>query len=348
METRISGKEYTMNILNGISLGVVVALIPSALVGQLMTAIKGFFPYATTIIMMTSFAMSLLPVITGVCVSLYFKLNPIQISAVAIAAMVGSGVMQPGNGTFILKGTGDIINTGLTIALAVWVALLIGNRLKDFTMLLLPLLVIVIAGGIGLAILPYVRMIATTIGMIISNITSLQPLLMGTLMGICFAVLIVSPISSVGIATAIGLAGIGSGSANLGITAGSFMLAVYGSSVNPIGTSFAHFIGSPKIQMGNMLKKPLLFLPVCINAGIMGFIGALLHIGGNSMSAGFGFSGLIGPMAAYAGMDKNIMSFIILALIFVILPVLLAYVSRYIFIKRLGWIKPEDVLLDIK
>ncbi|KRM92930.1 PTS transporter subunit IIC [Liquorilactobacillus cacaonum] len=348
MKTKISSKEYTMNILNGISLSVVVALIPSALVGQLMVAIKSFFPYATTIIMMTSFAMSLLPIITGVCVSLYFKLNPIQISAVAIAAMVGSGVMQPGEGTFILKGTGDIINTGITIALAVWLVLLIGDRLKNFTMLLLPLLVIIIAGGIGILILPYIKMIATTIGLIISHITSLQPLLMGTLMGISFAILIVSPISSVGIATAIGLVGIGSGSANLGITAASFMLAVYGSSVNQIGTSFAHFIGSPKIQMGNMLKKPLLFVPVCINAGIMGLLGAILNIEGNATSAGFGFSGLIGPMAAYANMDKNMVSVVILAVLFVILPVGLAYLSKYIFIKKLAWFKPTDVLLDIK
>lgn len=41
MNKKISLKTGTMNILNGISMGVVVALIPSALVGQLMKALMG-------------------------------------------------------------------------------------------------------------------------------------------------------------------------------------------------------------------------------------------------------------------------------------------------------------------
>ncbi|KRL37691.1 PTS transporter subunit IIC [Liquorilactobacillus uvarum] len=347
MKEKVTGRQYTMNILNGISLGVVVALLPSALVGQLMQAIQGSFPVAGQIIMMTSFAMSLLPAIAAFCVGMQFKLNPIQISAVAIAAMIGSGVMSSKNGQFILQGTGDIINTGVTIALAVGLALVLGNKFKNYTILLLPLLVIVVAGGVGLLLLPSVRMIAASIGAVITHVTSLQPLLMGTLMGISFAVLIVSPISSVGIATAIGLAGISSGTANLGITAGSFMLAVYGSSVNHLGTTLAHFIGSPKIQMGNMLQKPRLFIPLAINAGIMGFIGAIFEIKGTPMSAGFGFSGLIGPLTAYHQMTGTIANFIIICVLFVVLPVILAYVSKYLFIDRLRWIEPRDLLLEI-
>ncbi|KRM96182.1 hypothetical protein FC19_GL000992 [Liquorilactobacillus aquaticus DSM 21051] len=336
-----------MNILNGISLGVVVALLPSALVGQLMQAMQENFAVAAQIIMMTNFAMSLLPAIAAFCVGMQFKLNPIQSSAVAIAAMIGSGVMTSKNGQFILQGTGDIINTGITIALAVGLALVLGNKFKNYTILLLPLLVIVFAGGAGLLMLPSVRLIATSIGAMITHVTSLQPLLMGTLMGISFAVLIVSPISSVGIATAIGLAGISSGTANLGITAGSFMLAVYGSSVNNFGTTVAHFIGSPKIQMGNMLRKPRLFFPLAINAGMMGLLGALFEIKGTPMSAGFGFSGLIGPLTAYRQMPATLLNLTVICLLFVVLPVILAYVSRYLFVDRLKWIKPQDLLLEI-
>ncbi|MCP9313295.1 PTS sugar transporter subunit IIC [Liquorilactobacillus satsumensis] len=347
MIKKVTGQEYSMNVLNGISLGVVVALVPAALVGQLMQALKGILPRAMQIVMMTTFAMSLLPVIAGLCVAIQFKLNPIQISAVGIAAMVGSGVMQQVNRSFILKGTGDIINTGLTIAFAVWLALFLGDRFKNYTILLLPLLVIVIAGGAGLLVLPYVKLVATTIGALIAHLTTLQPLLMGLLMGICFGILVVSPISSVGIATAIGLAGIGSGSANLGITAASFMLAVYGSTANNFGTTIAHFIGSPKIQMGNLLQKPALFFPLSINAGIMGFVGAIFGIKGNPMSAGFGFSGLIGPSAAYQQMPHSGVNLGLLVLLFVVLPVLLAYLSRYLFVERLKWFRADDLLLQI-
>src|SRR5699024_10200998 len=107
-------------------------------------------------------------------------------------------------------------------------------------------------------------------GAMIKTFTILQPILMGTLMGISFAVLIVSPISSVGIATAIGISGISSGSANLGITARAFTLAIMGSSVNSLGTILAHIIRNRKIQMLNMIERPNLFITVIISTGIMG------------------------------------------------------------------------------
>lgn len=124
---------------------------------------------------------------------------------------------------------------------------------------------------------------------------------MGVLMGMAFALLIVSPISTVGIATAISLSGIASGAANLGIVAAGFALAIYGWYANSVGTSIAHFLGSPKMQMANLLAKPKLFLPVCLIAGILSSLGALFQVNGTPMSAGFGFSGLVGPLATLEG-----------------------------------------------
>lgn len=71
----------------------------------------------------------------------------------------------------------------------------------------------------------------------------------------------------------------------------SFTLALMGASVNPIGGTLAHFVGSPKIQMANMLVKPKLFIPTSIGA-----VATMLNIKGTPFSAGFGFSGLVGPL----------------------------------------------------
>ena len=46
----ISKKDFTLNILNGISLGVVVTLVPAALTGQLMKALLGVFPLGAAVI----------------------------------------------------------------------------------------------------------------------------------------------------------------------------------------------------------------------------------------------------------------------------------------------------------
>lgn len=346
MNKKISLKTGTMNILNGISMGVVVALIPSALVGQLMKALMGVMPHiASQVIDITNFAASLLPAMAGFCVGYLFKMNMVQMSSIAAATTIGSGVVKKVGTTYVVAGTGDVINVAVTIVFAVIIASIIGNKLKNYTILLMPVLVLVIAGGLGLLTLPYVKLVTGFIGAMIKTFTILQPVLMGTLMGISFAVLIVSPISSVGIATAIGISGIASGSANLGITAGAFTLAIMGSSVNSLGTILAHFIGTPKIQMGNMLERPKLFIPVIISSGIMGALGAIFKIQGTPMSAEFGFAGLIGPMTAYEQMSPGVSSIVLIMMLFVILPIILGLIMRYIFVGENKLVVAKDLLI---
>lgn len=337
---KITGREFTLNVLNGISMGVVVSLIPGALLGQLMQALAKIWPtFAHAVLDITTFNMSLLPAMAGFSVGYLFKMNMVQMSSIAGAAMVGSGVIVKTQQGFGLAGTGDVINVGVTIVFSVLLAWLIGNKFKNYTILLLPIIVIVIGGSLGLLVLPYVKAVTGLIGAGIKTFTLLQPILMGVLMGSAFAVLICSPISSVGIT------GIASGSANLGITAGAFTLAIMGSSVNSLGTVIAHFFGTPKIQMGNMLEKPILYLPVAISSAIMGGLGAVFDIQGTPMSAGFGFSGLVGPLTAYGFMAPGWLSILSLSCLFVVLPVLLGYLMKYIFIDKRKLISATDLLL---
>ncbi len=50
------------------------------------------------------------------------------------------------------------------------------------------------------------------------------------------------------------------------------------------------------MSMANALKKPLILLPIICTAACCGVLAALWDIQGSPMSAGFGFSGLIGPI----------------------------------------------------
>ena len=276
MNKKISLKTGTMNILNGISMGVVVALIPSALVVQLMKALMGVMPHiASQVIDITNFAASLLPAMAGFCVGYLFKMNMVQMSSIAAATTIGSGVVKKVGTTYVVAGTGDVINVAVTIVFAVIIASIIGNKLKNYTILLMPVLVLVIAGGLGLLTLPYVKLVTSFIGAMIKTFTILQPVLMGTLMGISFAVLIVSPISS----------------------------------------------------------------------GIMGALGAIFKIQGTSMSAGFGFAGLIGPMTAYEQMSPGVSSIVLITMLFVILPIILGLIMKYIFVGENKLVVAKDLLI---
>lgn len=341
-----SYKDNLLNILNGVSTGVVIALIPGALINELMKSVAHMWPLVQNVLTMMSLMQSLLAVFAGLCVSHLLKFNLIQSGSVTAAAMIASGAFLVKNGQIVLSGSGDVINITLTLILAVFLVRVLTPRLGSYAVLVMPLVIGVVAGGVGQMMLPYTKMITGAIGSGVSAMTQVQPIVMGMLMGIVFAALIVSPVSSAGIAMAIGIEGIASGSANLGITAGAFTLAIMSSRVNGLGTTMAHFIGTPKIQMANMLKKPKLFLPVVASAGVAGLIGAIFEISGTANSAGFGSAGLIGPLAAYQEMAGGPLTIGLLIVLFAGMPILLGLVMRYVFMQKLQLVKAEDLKIE--
>lgn len=348
---KMTPKDFFNKVLTGLSVGIVVALIPNALFGEILKAIVPHFAPAQVILDITILTMRMMPMVIGVCVAMQFKLTPIQTSAIGIATVVGSGVATVAEkGAFTFVGTGDVINAAITAALAVGVVLLLGNKLKAYTILLVPAIVIIVAGGIGLFTLPYVKQITLMIGNVVNNFTSLQPILMGILISVTFAFLIVSPFSTVAVATAIALAGIGSGAANLGVVATSFGLAISGWKVNDFGTSIAHILGSPKMQMANFVKKPIMLVPMLCNAAVLGAIAGILNIQGTPMSAGFGISGLIGPINAINLMDGgySVGNIAILTFAFVVAPIVLSLVFNYVFTKVVKIVKAEDYKLSFE
>ncbi|MEJ6400006.1 PTS sugar transporter subunit IIC [Nicoliella lavandulae] len=342
----INAKQFkagALNVLNGVSIAIIVALMPSALLNEVLDYGQQMWPVLGILKSLVTFAMGLLPVIAGLCVAMYFKFKPMETATLALTAAMGAGnwTLVP-TGGFIVKGSGDVINVMVTIAVAVILIKLLAPRLGNYSVLLLPTLTIAIGGGIGLLTLGPVRLITKAIGDIASWATALQPEMMGIAMGILFAVLILSPISSVGVATAISLGGVASGSANLGITAAAIALAVYGSQVNAFGTCIAHFIGMPKIQMANVMQKPKLFIPIAINACIVGGIGALLRVQGTPLSAGFGSAGLVGPINALKT-GSNVFT---LLLIYLVVPLILAFISKWFFMHKTQFMAAKDFYLN--
>ena len=145
-------KENLLNILNGVSSGVVIALVPGALINELMKGMSSFWPVAQEILTMTTLMQNLLAVFAGLCVSYLLKFNLIQSGSVAAAAMIASGAFEMKNGYIMLSGSGDVINIALTIFIAVKY---LTPKLGSYTVLFLPLLVAVFAGGLGQFALPY-------------------------------------------------------------------------------------------------------------------------------------------------------------------------------------------------
>jgi|SRR5690625_5023141 len=86
---KMTAKKFSMNVLNGVAIGTVLALIPGALLGELFKALLPIFPQGQFVLDFTTLSNSLLGLIVGVLIGYQFKFTPIQSASVGLAVMVG-------------------------------------------------------------------------------------------------------------------------------------------------------------------------------------------------------------------------------------------------------------------
>ncbi|MGT2887437.1 PTS transporter subunit IIC [Streptococcus didelphis] len=322
---------FINKVLAGTAIAIVVALIPNAILATFLRPLQ-VYTIATEILHIVQVFQYFTPIMAGFLIAQQFKFNPMQQLAVGGAAYIGSGAwlytetMQKGAvvGSFQLKGIGDLINMMITASLAVLAVQYLGDKFGSLTIILLPIVIGTGVGYIGWKLLPYVSYVTTLIGQIINSFTSLQPVLMSILIAMAFALLIVSPISTVAIGLAIGLNGMAAGAASMGIAATTAVLVWATLKVNKSGVPLAIALGAMKMMMPNFLKHPIMAVPMLITAAISSLTVPLFNLIGTPVSSGFGLVGAVGPIASLAGGS----SVVIIVLAWLLIPFGIAFVSH--------------------
>lgn len=340
---KLTIKTFFNNILAGTATGIIVGLIPNAVVSAIL---KLFGQNAIT----ASIGQALLifqcatPLLIGALIAIQFKMVPLDVAIVAAAAYVGSGVTKfvpqivnpatKAQGVFVSAGTGDLINTMITAGLTVFLLLLVGESFGSVKIVAAPIIIGVGAGWIGLLILPYVSKITTWLGTVINSFTDLQPILMCILISCMFSILIVSPISTVAIGMAIQLNGLSAGAAAMGVAATTIVLVVHSWRTNKSGVTIAIALGAMKMMMPNLFRHPIILLPSLITALVSAIPVALFHVSGTPASAGFGLVGIVGPLASMDA-GKYSLNFIMALLVWIVIPAIVAVICRFLFEKVL-------------
>ena len=340
---KLTIKTFFNNILAGTATGIIVGLIPNAVVSAIL---KLFGQNGIT----ASIGQALLifqcatPLLIGALIAIQFKMVPLDVAIVAAAAYVGSGVTKfvpqivnpatKAQGVFVSAGTGDLINTMITAGLTVFLLLLVGERFGSVKIVAAPIIIGVGAGWIGLLILPYVSKITTWLGNVINSFTDLQPVLMCILISCMFSILIVSPISTVAIGMAIQLNGLSAGAAAMGVAATTIVLVVHSWRTNKSGVTIAIALGAMKMMMPNLFRHPIILLPSLITAIVSAIPVALFHVSGTPASAGFGLVGIVGPLASMDA-GKYSLNFIMALLVWIVIPAIVAVICRFLFEKVL-------------
>ena len=89
---RRNWQDFTLNVLNGNSLGIIIALLPPALTSQVLL-LFGQHPWVRLITMMTNVSQSMLPIIAAFAVGYFLRLSTLASASIGLASVVSAGVV---------------------------------------------------------------------------------------------------------------------------------------------------------------------------------------------------------------------------------------------------------------
>ena len=119
---------------------------------------------------------------------------------------------------------------------------------------------------------------------------------------------------------------------------------------NKVGGLLAQGIGTSMLQVPNIVRKPVIWLPAILSSAILGPVGTmLLHMTSNATGSGMGTAGLVGQIMTWQTMIATEAPMVVLIKILVIQIVLPSIVTLAIseFMRKKEWIKYGDMKLDL-
>ena len=119
---------------------------------------------------------------------------------------------------------------------------------------------------------------------------------------------------------------------------------------NGWGGFFAQGVGTSMLQVPNIMKKPIIWLPAIISSAVLGPVGTLVFgMTSNATGSGMGTSGLVGQLMTYQVMTQTESPAVVIIKILLMHVILPAALSLGIseFMRKKGLIKAGDMKLDI-
>ena len=269
------------------------------------------------------------------------------------------GAMQKGDyGTFYSAGPAGAF---FAVIIAAEVGMLVSKKTK-VDILVTPIVTLA-AGFVGSIIFcPAISYVMYYLGIFITEATYWSPLLMGIVLSVVMGVVLTLPISSAAICAMI----FSSTAQAIAVDMGkeeAFLLAggacVAGCCAQMVGFAVASFrenkwggivsqgLGTSMLQMGNIVKKPIIWLAPTLAAAITGPISTMVFkLKCAGVSAGMGTCGMVGPIGVITSTEWTPMMWMGLLLVCIVLPAILTIVFNEIF-RKIGWIKTGDMQLDL-
>lgn len=280
-----------------------------------------------------------------------------QAAGPAMAVAIGAALNAPPLVLFSLCAVGvgsNDLGGPLGTLLAVIVAAELGKAVYKETkvdILVTPCVTILSGILISTLIGPGISYVMNKFGELIVKTTELQPFFMGILVSVLVGIALTLPISSAAICDIFGLVGLAGGAATAGCCAQMIGFAVMSFRENRWAGLVAQGLGTSMLQMGNIVRKPVIWLPPTIASAITGPIATcvfkLKTADSMAIASGMGTCGLVGPIGLIAADGfGSAWDWIGLILVCIVLPAALTLAISELF-RKLNIIKYGDLKLEL-
>lgn len=339
--------------LSGMAQGLFATLIVGTIIQQIGTLIGG--QSGSLIFAVGKAAAALTSAGIGVGVAYRFKTSPLVILSAATAGMVGGFASQLLAGTMFVDGAVRLTGPGepLGAFIAAYIGIETGRLVSGKTkidILVTPAVTIGAGSFIGILIGPAISEFMTGVGALINWGTEQQPFIMGIVVSVLMGMALTLPISSAALGVILNLSGLAAGAATIGCCCNMVGFAMASFRENKIGGLLAQGIGTSMLQISNIVRNPLIWLPAILSSAVLGPVGTmLLGMTNNATGAGMGTAGLVGQIMTWQTMTVSESSTVVLIKIFVIQIILPAVVTLSFseLMRKKGWIKQGDMKLEL-
>ena len=367
---------YFVDAMGSMAQGLFASLLIGTIIGTLagyVGKVEALGWLATAMNLIASAAKAATGMAIGVAIAHKLEAHPLVIFSCAavgylsnaMGAIINGGIITSwgatsasGEGIFYAAGPAGAF---FAVIIAAEIGMLVSKKTK-VDILVTPIVTLT-AGFIGSIIFcPAISYVMYYLGIFITNATYWSPLLMGIVLSVVMGVVLTLPISSAAICAMIFSPTAQAIAVDMGKEE-AFLLAggacVAGCCAQMVGFAVASFrenkwggvvsqgLGTSMLQMGNIVKKPVIWVAPTLAAAITGPISTMVFkLKCAGVSAGMGTCGMVGPIGVITSTESTAMMWIGLVLVCIVLPAILTLIFNEIF-RKLGWIKTGDMQLDL-
>ena len=341
----LSPKVYFVKAMGAMAMG----LFASLLIGTIFSTLGKYLTFGDSFLAeVGKWASSAAGCAIGVAIAHSLEAPGLVLFSAAAVGAAGYGL----GGTFVVDGVEKTLTAGPAGAfVAVLVAVELGKLVSKETkvdIIVTPSVTILSGVLIAKLVCPYIAWAMYYLGNFINYTTELHPIVMGIIISALIGIILTLPISSAAICAMIGISGLAGGAAMAGCCAHMVGFAFLSYKENNVGGLVAQGIGTSMLQMGNLTRKPALWIPPVLISLITGPLSTtVFKLRCEGVNAGMGTCGLVGPLGGLtAPGDKGTLYYIGIAVICVVLPAVLGIVFSALF-RKIGMIKSGDLKLDL-